>query len=83
MIETSNFRSNLKVLCQGYGTVSKLAEHLGITRVSASQLVNGHTSISIEQGETIANYFGFSLKQMLLPPEKFSIIATETALDNR
>jgi transcriptional regulator with XRE-family HTH domain len=75
VVETDNFRANVKLLCQGYGTVSSLAAHLGIERSSTSRIVNGHATPTILQAEAIAQYFGYSLKQLLLPPEKFSKIA--------
>jgi len=85
VLEAANFIENLKSQTAEYGDISRLAEHLDIHRVQMSRLVNNRAKLDLDQAEKIANFLGFQLAQMLLPPEKFQKIAklAKTAIVNR
>lgn len=74
-MEASNFAENLRSQITEYGAVSELAKHVGISRVQMSRYVNGKAVPDLKEAESIANYLGFQLAQMLMPPEKFSKLA--------
>lgn len=75
VLEARNFSKNLQSLTHEYGAVSRLAEHVGISRVQMSRFVNGKAIPDLDEAERIAQFLGFQLNQMLLPPEKFSRLA--------
>lgn len=77
-LEHQNFTANLREQAKEYGLVSQLAEHIGVHRVQMSRIVHGRAKVDLEQAEKIANFLGFQLAQMLLPPEKFSKLAEIT-----
>lgn len=74
-MEARNFVANLRSQTTEYGTISRVAEHIGVHRVQMSRIVNGRAKLDLDQAEKIANFLGFQLAQMLLPPEKFSKLA--------
>lgn len=68
------FSKNIASLTLEYGAVSRLAEFMEWSRVHMSRVVNGHVAVSMEDADRIAQYLGFPLSELLLPPKKFSAL---------
>lgn len=66
-----SFAKNLTELTKPYGSVSRLAEYMGWSRVYMSRVIHGHASVSMEDAEKIAHHLGFDLSDLLQPPKKF------------
>ena len=69
--QVDNFRLNLQGLCTGYGAVTKLANHIGVHRVTMSKIIHAREAIELEQAESIAKFYGFALSDMLVAPKDF------------
>jgi hypothetical protein len=78
-MDAENFRANLEALTRDYGAVQRLADHLGVGRPHMSRVIHGKAFLKMNEAEEVAKYLGFTLREMLLPKEKFDKIAKLSA----
>lgn len=68
-IDIAHFRQNLKRRCSEHGSIQKLANAAGITRVYLSEIINGHKSPSLDVAIDIARALGEDINSLTsIPP---------------
>lgn len=92
MSELSNFRKNFETALEigreidpASWSLNKCSEDLGMSIAYLSRVKTGRpptegaapVTPGIERAERIASYFGFFLREMLLPPVEFRRLAKE------
>jgi transcriptional regulator with XRE-family HTH domain len=70
-METDNLRQNLKALSAEYGSVQRLSEALGVHRVQLSRMLHGRAQFRVDQAEKAAEFYGYTLRELLLPANQF------------
>lgn len=71
--QVENYRHNLNtVLAEAErGAVTNLARKMNYHRVTMSNKLHGHDPVSMEEAETIADFFGYTLSDLLVSPKEF------------
>ena len=71
--QVENYRANLSEVVKEAerGSITKLARQMEIHRVTMSRKIHGIDPVSMEEAETIAAFFGYSLTDLLVSPRDF------------
>lgn len=71
--QVENYQKNLSEILTtaARGSVTELARQMGLHRVTMSRKLHGIDPVSMEEAETIAEYFGYTLTDLLAAPRDF------------
>ena len=70
--QIGNFKTNLRILCEGAGSISEACRRLGISRTQINKYLAGVHSPSPRNIERISKHFGVEESDMFLTPNQFT-----------
>lgn len=78
--ETENFLANLRLVCEPYGSITRLAKRAEVSAVTIHKVLAEKQVPSLVISERIAHAAGLQLRSMLLDPVEFEEILNQKTL---